>query len=370
MCGIFGFAGKPKAKGKELSEFVGFMSALSVYTSTRGKDATGVASLILNKEAHKEDTLAVWKGPWQAKDAIKAPDFRKTIGRGYAAIGHVRAATHGNPHRPVNNHPFWGPRWAIVHNGVIRNYDKQMKIMGWKPLGECDSESILAAFENNDDPMDAYSTMVKDFEGAWAVTAIDREKNTLYLGRAGNPLSLAYSKKYKNWIFASIKDHIDKAAEFVKGGLGLEFHEIKEQEGLVSIEIARNKAPVKSLLVYRGPRTDNATKGPSWQDASYTNSSRPYSHGYEDDKTSGVVKQLPAKVDSPTKSFSREEIKAAEKPYSDRAKNISPSSLSSLYELRQEPSPEDSINKLADNILTETFVSNVNNDGKDAFPEV
>ncbi|MGB6045152.1 MAG: glutamine--fructose-6-phosphate aminotransferase, partial [Pirellulales bacterium] len=109
MCGIVGYIGP-----REASEFLVDGLRRLEY---RGYDSAGVASI----------------------DAAGRLDTRKTIGRvddlvarlngdplhGSVGIGHTRWATHGPP-SDENAHPHYGSKnvLAIVHNGVIENYQQ------------------------------------------------------------------------------------------------------------------------------------------------------------------------------------------------------------------------------------------------------
>jgi glucosamine--fructose-6-phosphate aminotransferase (isomerizing) len=109
MCGIVGYVGKQKAvpillEGLRRLEYRGYDSAgLAVIhyhelhtRKKKGKIDEGLARLV------EEDPVEGWLG-----------------------IGHTRWATHGAP-SDENSHPHWDEsgRIAVVHNGVIENYDR------------------------------------------------------------------------------------------------------------------------------------------------------------------------------------------------------------------------------------------------------
>jgi glucosamine--fructose-6-phosphate aminotransferase (isomerizing) len=108
MCGIVGYIGKKNAaplliEGLRRLEY-------------RGYDSAGVCTLAdeileLRKSAGRVDKLA---------EQLRARPLRGSVG-----ISHTRWATHGAP-TDVNAHPHLDEsgRIAIVHNGVVENYDR------------------------------------------------------------------------------------------------------------------------------------------------------------------------------------------------------------------------------------------------------
>lgn len=61
-------------------------------------------------------------------------------------VGHVRAATNGDPCYMGNNHPVEHGSIVGVHNGVISNYESILKKTGRQdPKAKVDSEAIFAA---------------------------------------------------------------------------------------------------------------------------------------------------------------------------------------------------------------------------------
>src|SRR5436190_12650267 len=109
MCGIIGYIGKKPAapiliEGLRRLEY-------------RGYDSAGVAVLA-------ETGFTVRKKKGKIDEGL-APLLEQEPATGNLGIGHTRWATHGPP-SDENSHPHLDQsgRIAVVHNGVIENYDR------------------------------------------------------------------------------------------------------------------------------------------------------------------------------------------------------------------------------------------------------
>ncbi|MEM6643262.1 MAG: glutamine--fructose-6-phosphate transaminase (isomerizing) [Bacteroidota bacterium] len=181
MCGIVGYLGKSEAfpilmKGLKRLEY-------------RGYDSTGIVliedeNLVLFK---KQGKVSVLEGVTQ--DA----KFQSTIG-----IGHTRWATHGQP-SDENAHPHLSSsgRLAIVHNGIIENYDtirRDLIKKGYVFHSETDTEVLINFVEEiqqSEDVSigDAVRIALTKVVGAYAIAVIsldDPEK--IVVARKGSPL--------------------------------------------------------------------------------------------------------------------------------------------------------------------------------------
>lgn len=109
MCGIIGYVGK-KAASPVLLEGLRRLEY-------RGYDSAGVALL------HEAD-LHVSKKKGRIDEGI-ARELQTNPAAGATGIAHTRWATHGPP-SDENSHPHLDQsgKIAVVHNGVIENYDQ------------------------------------------------------------------------------------------------------------------------------------------------------------------------------------------------------------------------------------------------------
>lgn len=131
MCGIVAYLGEEIAspiliEGLQRLEY-------------RGYDSAGVA---LIEETKAGFELIVEKHVGKVKNmasAVQAQSFKSTLG-----IAHTRWATHGEP-CDRNSHPHCSSGLAIVHNGIIENYQslkKRLTTEGFKFESDTDSEVL------------------------------------------------------------------------------------------------------------------------------------------------------------------------------------------------------------------------------------
>lgn len=154
----------------------------------RGYDSSGVA---INNDQGVQAHKAVGKVQ-ELKDK-----FAETPIDGPLGIAHTRWATHGKPTQE-NAHPhFSGTDLALVHNGIIENYESlrvDLKNAGYHFQSETDSEVIahlihskLATF--NGDLLKAVQASLKLLEGAFAIAVtIKSDQERFVAARKGSPL--------------------------------------------------------------------------------------------------------------------------------------------------------------------------------------
>ncbi len=179
MCGIVGCTGRDKASDM----IIDGLKKLEY----RGYDSAGIALLEKGKVLvrKKEGRIS------NLEKEISGERFTATTG-----IGHTRWATHGSP-TDVNAHPHISQdgRIAIVHNGIIENYqdlrNKLEKKYGIEFRTDTDSEVIaqLLGVLYEGDLEAAVRKAVKMMEGAYTFGAIAQdEPDKLVAYRKDTPL--------------------------------------------------------------------------------------------------------------------------------------------------------------------------------------
>ena len=162
MCGIVGFVGESHAKEK----IIDGLKRLEY----RGYDSAGIALPINGKIEIRKHVGEIAN----LEKIIGEPEYDAPVG-----IGHTRWATHGAP-SDVNAHPHGNQdnSIAIVHNGIIENYQEirewLIREFGVEFKSETDTEVIahLIGLFYNGDLLDAVNKAVAEMRGAYAVAAI------------------------------------------------------------------------------------------------------------------------------------------------------------------------------------------------------
>jgi len=153
----------------------------------RGYDSAGIA-ILEGKAVNRVRRLGKVQELQQALD--------KEPVRGVTGISHTRWATHGVPSE-TNAHPHMsGPSIAIVHNGIIENYEElrdDLKKLGFKFESETDTETVAHRVQHHlKDTMDfpaAVRATVAELEGAYALAVINADDpHTLVVARVGCPV--------------------------------------------------------------------------------------------------------------------------------------------------------------------------------------
>ena len=194
MCGIVGYVGTDHAKER----IIDGLKRLEY----RGYDSAGIALPIDGK-------IEIRKHVGEIKNLekiIAEPEFDSSVG-----IGHTRWATHGVP-SDLNAHPHANAdnSIAIVHNGIIENYQEikewLVKDYGVKFKSETDSEVVahLIGIYYDGDLLQAVNKAVEQMRGAYAVAAIAAaEPDKIVAVRKDAPLVAGIGKGF-NFIASDI----------------------------------------------------------------------------------------------------------------------------------------------------------------------
>jgi len=177
MCGIIGYIGKKNAvpiliQGLERLEY-------------RGYDSVGVCV----KTNHHLEVLKRKGKVSQFKQIPELKDLSGNIG-----IGHSRWSTHGVPSKR-NAHPHLDCKGeiAIVHNGIIENYQTLKELLrkeGHIFLSETDTEVIAHLIEKfyQGNLEKAVIKTLELLEGAFGLAILHKDENRIIAVRKGSPL--------------------------------------------------------------------------------------------------------------------------------------------------------------------------------------
>lgn len=184
MCGIVG-----AVSAKDSIAFL--LEGLSTL-EYRGYDSAGLA--VLNNGLQR----ARAKG----RVAELAARVEQQALTGTIGIAHTRWATHGVP-AERNAHPHISAGLAVVHNGIIENYEalrEQLQALGYVFTSDTDTETIAhliqACFKGEigepaENLFSAVQCAVKHLTGAFALAVVSEEEpEGLVVAREGSPLML------------------------------------------------------------------------------------------------------------------------------------------------------------------------------------
>lgn len=233
MCGIVGYTGFQDAydiviNGLRRLEY-------------RGYDSAGIVLEDTN------NSFEVKKTKGKVSDLVEISENLKATS--HVGMGHTRWATHGVP-SDRNSHPHVSNdgKIALVHNGIIENYDtiKTMLIgKGFTFLSETDTEVLVNLIQyildtQNVDFPQAVRYALNEVYGAYAITVMHKDyPGVLVVGRLGSPLAIGLGdKEYFIASDASPFVEFTKEAVYLEDGHmatislenGVDIRSIKENE--------------------------------------------------------------------------------------------------------------------------------------------
>jgi len=182
MCGIIGIIGKAPVTPL----LVDALKRLEY----RGYDSAGVATLV---NGHIERRRAEGKLV-KLEERLAQEPLPGIIG-----IGHTRWATHGKPSER-NAHPIATDRVAIVHNGIIENFQElkdELVAEGRRFDSDTDTEVVAqlltSMLERQMSPEDAMGKAMGRLRGAFALVALFSGRHDILMGaRRGSSLAVGY----------------------------------------------------------------------------------------------------------------------------------------------------------------------------------
>lgn len=195
MCGIVGYVGSQNA----VPVLISGLQSLEY----RGYDSAGVAVLNgdkigIRKTKGKVDNL---------RNLLLTEPVAGNIG-----IGHTRWATHGAP-SDTNAHPHFSndDKIAVVHNGIIENYQelkKELEAKGYVFHSETDTETVAHLiddyYKQGNDLLEAVRKTLERIEGSYALGVLCTDyPDQLIAARKESPLIVGLGKG-ENFIASDI----------------------------------------------------------------------------------------------------------------------------------------------------------------------
>ena len=182
MCGIVGYVGKAQAAPILLDG----LSKLEY----RGYDSAGMA-------VYDGQQINIQKATGRLK-VLSELTHGGEIMPGTVGIGHTRWATHGEP-SDTNAHPHFNKdrSIAVVHNGIIENYQKLKNLLqekGYEFYSETDTEVVVNLLDHyyrkyEKDMLTAVTKVMHRVEGSYALGIIFQDHPDLvYSVRKDSPL--------------------------------------------------------------------------------------------------------------------------------------------------------------------------------------
>jgi len=184
MCGIIGILGADDAAPRLLEG----LKRLEY----RGYDSAGIATLV-------NGSIDRRRAEGKLVNLAAVLDNHPLTGD--AGIGHTRWATHGVPNES-NAHPHITSRVAVVHNGIIENFQElraELLAEGHRFESDTDTEAIavLLTYEMDQgaSPREAVARTLPRLHGAFALAIVFAGEHDLMVGaRRGSPLAIGYGE--------------------------------------------------------------------------------------------------------------------------------------------------------------------------------
>uniref|UniRef100_A0A6C0B6X5 Glutamine--fructose-6-phosphate aminotransferase [isomerizing] n=1 Tax=viral metagenome TaxID=1070528 RepID=A0A6C0B6X5_9ZZZZ len=253
MCGIVAYLGN--------DAFITYVLSGLKLLQNRGYDSVGI-SCVIDNDIHTEKYASSHTYDSLEKLDNKVSSLKQMWP--YCGIGHTRWATHGGK-TDTNAHPHHDNknRIALVHNGIIENFDEiksRLFEKGYTFLSQTDTEVIavlIGYYLDMNDPIEtAIQNTLKELLGTWALVIIHKDfPNKLWITRNGSPLLLGFENEYvmvaseqiafNNYIkkYIVIENHdlieISKEDRVITYNKNIHRYEIKEKNN-IPIELKPN----------------------------------------------------------------------------------------------------------------------------------
>ena len=142
---------------------------------------------------------------------------------GFTGIGHTRWATHGEPlERNCHPHVSYNNIFAIVHNGVIENFQElknELLNEGFKFNSDTDTEVIANVLEQEysktNNVLESINNTLKRIDGSLAIAILfNGDEHKIYFARRKSPLLIGIGKE-TNYLASDALPMIKFADKFV-----------------------------------------------------------------------------------------------------------------------------------------------------------
>jgi glucosamine--fructose-6-phosphate aminotransferase (isomerizing) len=168
----------------------------------RGYDSSGIAYIDKHAKLQRVRAVGVINN---LKNVVQKMDID-----GYVGIGHTRWATHGKV-TEFNAHPHVCNGVAIVHNGIVENYQELKKKLlkkGYVFESETDTEVVAKLMASYIDDgvifQNAFRRAISEILGTFAIVAIYENAPNLLLGaKKGSPMAIGFSENKQDFYIAS-----------------------------------------------------------------------------------------------------------------------------------------------------------------------
>ena len=229
MCGIVGYVGKEK----QTKSLIKILQKLKY----RGYDSAGFASL----ENSKFKVLKRCGNINNLFESVAEENFSTCF------ISHTRWATHGGC-TEQNAHPHLSSKeqFAVVHNGIIENYETLKKEYNISVKSETDTAVVAEILEKfNAQTIFDFIDTFKIVKGSYAILSLSKNKqNTMFLAKQKSPLYVAQNESGDTLVASDPICFVDFASDYYSFNDG-EFAEINKDKivfyNAEKIEIKKQK---------------------------------------------------------------------------------------------------------------------------------
>ncbi len=274
MCGIVGYIGQSQAAPILLDG----LSKLEY----RGYDSAGIA-------VYDGEKIQAQKASGRLKVLSELTHDGATM-PGAVGIGHTRWATHGAPSNN-NAHPHFNQdeSIAVVHNGIIENYQKLKKYLegkGYQFVSDTDTEVVahLLDYYYKGDPIEAITRVMHRVEGSYALGIMFKaHSGLLYAVRKDSPLIVGHGRdgnliasdvpavlKYTRNVYFIQNEEIAVLSEEKISFFNVDGEEINKESSTIDWDInAAEKGGYEHFMLkemYEQPQTVRDTLNPRIKD--------------------------------------------------------------------------------------------------------